>query len=124
MLPGEGLFIAVGKHIAAVIADDGVSVMGNQQVAPTAGTVVVCDSVQCFANSSGSIGILRFGSDVTAVIISPAPGFSCFLVILSQKLVGGIVDVSGGISTVTNRDDVTVLVVGVSTDNGSIVDGE
>ena len=104
---------AVVHRVAHVVILDGFAVIGSQQVAPVIVIVGISNRICGRAKCAGSIGVLFAAEDIAGIVISPDTGESTCLIILPDQLIGGIIDIAGGIGAVADGCDVTVAIVGV-----------
>ena len=104
MLPGIAPNEVVGG-IANLVTGDGFVVVGSQQVTPL-GVGVAIVGLRTFPDLSGGIGVDRPGQDIASIVVGPDRGCTCLLVILPDQLIGRIVSIAGGISTVTDAGEV------------------
>ena len=112
MLPGVSPG-AVRQGVANIVVGDGNTIVGHQQVAPATVTVSIAHGVVGFAQVARGVGVFGTAQDVARVVISPDMGEVSGLVILPDKLVRRVVDIGGSMRTVTDTQDITVIVVGV-----------
>ena len=112
MLPGVSP-CAVRQGVANIVVGDGNTIVGRQQVAPAFVTVGVAHGIGGFAQVACGVGILGPAQNVARIIVGPDVGEVPGLVILPDKLVRRVVDIGGSMRTVTDTQDITVIVVGV-----------
>ena len=103
---------------------DGLAIVDRQQVLPGRISIGVIDCVGSRPYCTGGVGVFLMGANVARVVIAPGPGLARFLVVLTGELVGGVVDVGGGIRAVGNTEDVAVIVVGVGVVPGGASGGD
>ena len=112
MLPGV-LPHAIRQGVTHGIVGNGSAVIGGKQVTPFRIPIGIGDGLGGGSQASGGVGVLLPVQDIAGAVILPGAGGSGFLVILPYQLVGGIIDIGGGMGTVADRGDVAVIIVAV-----------
>ena len=114
MLPGVSP--GAGRQgITYGVIGNGLTVVSGQQIAPALGIAVgIRNGVRGRSQSAGSIGILLAFQDITGLIVSPGMGKVSCLVILPDQLVCTVIDIAGGIRTIGDSQDITVLIIGIA----------
>jgi len=113
--------VAKGQRIADLIIGEGSAVVFGQQVAPVSITVGIICGIGGGSQLSGGIGILGLVLNVARIVIAPGPGLSRFLIVLPNELIGSIIGVCGGIGSVTDRQDISVIIVGVGIGERAVI---
>ncbi len=121
MLPGVSPG-AVVQRVANVIMGDIVGSfcaarIGNilgQQIAPVGVAIGIGYSAGRRARfRCCGIAVFLPAGDVAGVVIAPRPGLVCRLVVLTDQLVGRVVDVGGGVAAYRYCENISVVIVGM-----------
>ena len=108
---------AVVHRVAHIVILDGFAIVGCQQIAPVTVAVGISNRICGRAECAGRVGVLFAAEDIAGIIISPDTGEATRLIILPEQLIGGIIDIAGGIGTVADGCNVTVIVVSIAVGN-------
>ena len=108
---------AVIQRIAHTVIGDGIAIVSCQQVAPVGITVGIDDGINGGAKCAGSVSVLTAAADIAGIVISPDTGESTRLIILPDQLIGGIIDIAGGIGAVADGCDVAVFIISIAIGN-------
>jgi hypothetical protein len=87
---------AVIQRIADVVVCNRHTVEFGQQIAPVGIAIGISNRIDRTAEGSGGVGIFLLAGDVTRCIVGPGPRLPCLLIVLTNQLIGGVVNITGG----------------------------
>ena len=83
-------------------------IIAGQQILPITVAATVGDGIQRRAQRAGGVGILRLTEDIAAVVVGVNPRLARRLIVLAGQLIEAIVDVGGGIRTVSDGGNTVI----------------
>jgi len=87
----------IAGKVANGIVGEGLTVVGCQQVAPCGITIAIADGIDNRTQAAGGVSVFLLAGDITCLIVSPDPRLPGFLIILTNQLIGRVIDIAGGI---------------------------